>query len=487
MVKRRILAGAFGLAALLTPQIAVAEDVTPKNIIVMIADGAGYNMLAATRYWHGRGLAVDGGGWETAALSTYALRRDKDPLGAAQDPDLVYDSAKNWDAAPLAGDSECAEGYPVGWAGYEWNRCTYPDSAGTMSAMMTGIRAYNGALNVDGMAEAVQSVPEAAKAAGMRVGSISSVPFTHATVASGGGAHNEARGNYHEIAAELLRAGTLDILGGGGHPLFGGAGEPQPDPVIDEETGADERFAWLSPEDWAGVRDGSLGWTLVEDRADIQALATMPKDGRILMLPKVARTLQMERPPKMAEPGDPRQQVPGETPMTPGIPTLTEMTAAALTHLEGDAGLFLQVEGGAVDWAMHANFLGRAIEEQTDFDNAVRLVEAWVADPSNGSSWANTLVVVTADHDHMLFGPSADVPFQPVSNRGAGQLPGHIWWSGSHSNQLVPFFVRGAGSARLMAEADEIDRAVVNGQVVGRGKYLTQPEMGQVLLDLVVR
>lgn len=468
---------AAALLAASSPALAQEEAAEPKNIIVMIADGAGYNMLAATRYWNGAPLTADDRAWQRASLATYALRRDKDPLGTAQDEDIAYDSEASWDAEPLAGDSECAPGYPAGFAGYEWNRCSYPDSANTMSAMMTGVRTYNGAINVDGMAQPVQSVAEAANTAGRRVGSISTVPFSHATVASGGGAHNADRGDYHAIAAEMLGSETLDFIAGGGNPGFDGDGQPLAEGAPDAL-----RYRWISPESWTALRDGSSGWTLVEARSDIQALGETPRDGRVLVLPQVAATMQVER----GAPGIPdvRTSVPGDVAKLPTVPTLAEMTRAALTQLQNDEGMFLQIEGGAVDWAMHGNILGRAIEEYSDFDAAVRAVSDWVDDPANGSNWDNTLVIVTADHDHLLFGPDEDVPFQPVENRGPGELPGHKWWSGSHSNQLVPFFVRGAGAQRFIAAADEIDRAVVSGQVVGRGRYLTQPEMGAILLDL---
>ena len=51
-------------------------------------------------------------------------------------------------------------------------------------------------------------------------------------------------------------------------------------------------------------------------------------------------------------------------------------------------GFFLMVEGGAVDWASHANQPGRTIEEQIDFDEAVEAVVRWVRENSN---WGDTL------------------------------------------------------------------------------------------------
>ncbi len=61
------------------------------------------------------------------------------------------------------------------------------------------------------------------------------------------------------------------------------------------------------------------------------------------------------------------------------------MTGAALNVLDEDSdGLFLMVEGGAVDWASHANQSGRMIEEMLDFNAAVQEIIRWVHRHSNG-------------------------------------------------------------------------------------------------------
>ena len=96
---------AFVTALLLaTATPAIAADM-PKNVIVMIADGAGHNTLAATRFWTGRPLTMDTGPWVRASMATYGLRMQrKVPEGGdpyAQDPDAVYDPAKAWDTRPV--------------------------------------------------------------------------------------------------------------------------------------------------------------------------------------------------------------------------------------------------------------------------------------------------------------------------------------------------------------------------------------------------
>ena len=80
------------------------------------------------------------------------------------------------------------------------------------------------------------------------------------------------------------------------------------------------------------------------------------------------------------------------------------------------------IEGGAVDWANHANEPDRMIEEQIDFVKAVEAVVAWVDKHSN---WNDTLLILTADHEcGLLWGPDSDrVAFQPLADRGRARCP----------------------------------------------------------------
>ncbi len=102
-------------------------------------------------------------------------------------------------------------------------------------------------------------------------------------------------------------------------------------------------------------------------------------------------------------------------PLIDTVPTLEEMTKAALNILDDDPdGLFLMIEGGAVDWASHANQSGRMIEEHIDFDNSVQAVVDWVQKNSN---WGETLLIVTSDHETgYLTGPGSDPSWMPLIN-----------------------------------------------------------------------
>jgi alkaline phosphatase len=150
------------------------------------------------------------------------------------------------------------------------------------------------------------------------------------------------------------------------------------------------------------------------------------------------------------------------------VPSLATMTRGALNVLDNDEeGFFLMVEGGAVDWAWTvggAGYRGRAIEEQIDFNRSVEAVVDWV---EQFSSWEETLLIVTSDHEtgyvvgpnswqeeviefHPIFGTPIVVAegttMEPVKNNGQGNLPDLEVLTGNHTSMLVPLWAIGAGS-----------------------------------------
>src|SRR6202007_3001044 len=58
-------------------------------------------------------------------------------------------------------------------------------------------------------------------------------------------------------------------------------------------------------------------------------------------------------------------------------------------------GYFLMVEGGRIDHALHGTNAKRALEDTIAFDDAIKRALTLV-------DLKNTLVVVTADHDHTM-------------------------------------------------------------------------------------
>jgi alkaline phosphatase len=82
-------------------------------------------------------------------------------------------------------------------------------------------------------------------------------------------------------------------------------------------------------------------------------------------------------------------------------PSLAEMTTKAMDVLgKNSKGYFLMVEGGRIDHALHETTAKKALQDTVAFDNAIKagIDKARAADPD----LKNTLIVVTADHDHTL-------------------------------------------------------------------------------------
>ena len=471
-----------GACATLVPAAAQAAPI--ENIIVMISDGAGYNTQQAVRDWTGRPLTVDRPGFTGVAQSTYPLRTSTTPGSTAQDLNAVYSPAKAYDTAPVPGNSRVPgfTSYPAGFAGYEWSRATYPDSANTMSSMMTGVKTYNNAVNVNGAGTPLLSLPEAMHNAGKSAGVVTTVQFSDATSAAGGGAHAVARADHASIANEMFRSGVLSVIGGTGNPDFDNNGQRVSTPNYD----------WMPANLWGDLKSGgntsgsnAQGWNLVQDRATIQALAngTQASSAPLAMIAQAFDGTQEYRADPMGT--DVATYKPGQTPKLANTPTLSEMAYAALNKLGTNPnGLYLVVEAGGVDRAMHSNNFGRMIEEHQEFDQAVSDVIDWVNRFDTAATWDNTLLVVTSDHDHNLYGPDgATIPFQDIVDNGPGNLPGYRWFGPSHSNNLVPLFTYGAGSAGILPLADQLDTYVdVQGRSFGRGVYTDQAELGQYLL-----
>jgi alkaline phosphatase len=82
-------------------------------------------------------------------------------------------------------------------------------------------------------------------------------------------------------------------------------------------------------------------------------------------------------------------------------PSLADMTGKAIDALAArKQGFFLMVEGGRIDHALHATNARRALQDTVAFDDAIKLALDKMQQFDPGLK--NTLVVVTADHDHTI-------------------------------------------------------------------------------------
>jgi len=431
--------------AFATPATAGPKKPVAENVIVMIADGWGFNHDTAGSYYQYGG--IERRVWNRfptdLAMSTYEGYHEGDPCHG-----LGYDS-------------------DFAWGIFDYRTSCYTDSASAATAMATGVKTYNGAIGVDLNGDPLDNVLEAAEGYGKATGVITSVEWTHATPA-GFAAHNVSRNNYAAIGQEMVYDSALDVIMGAGHPWYGHSGEFLDTPNTFNYVGGEATWDALV----AGTAGGDADadgiddpWVLIQSRAEFQALATGPTPQRVLGTAQVYQTLQQSR-------GGDASADPFVVPLTQSVPTLAEMTKAALNILDNDPdGMFLIIEGGAIDWASHAHYSGRMIEEELDFAAAVGAVVDWVKANSN---WGETLLVVTADHETgYLNGPNSDPLWMPIVNNGAGTLPGMGWHSGNHTNSLVPFFAKGDAARMFKSYADHVDPVY--------GRYLDNTEMAQTL------
>jgi alkaline phosphatase len=430
IMKSQLTLGAVGVSTLLLAAgIAQAE---PKNIILLISDGMGFNAMRATDMYWGQYATFEGFPVE---------------LGMTN-----YEWDGSWDPVQF-------------WTDFNYPNIGATDSASAATAMYTGIKTDGGRILYDAPGEnRLTSIAEIAHFRGLATGAVSSVEFSHATPAAVY-AHNVSRNNYAEIANEMIYESGLDVILGCGNPDYDNSGQSA-DPQLDAKYvgGVDT---------WNDMLDGEVnGLQFVDDKADFDAMAdgSMPVPARIIGVPRVYQTLQYNRTGTGT--------LPYSDPFNADVPTLETFTKVALKALSQDPdGFFLMVEGGAVDWAGHGNWLARSIEEQTDFNNAVQAVIDWV---DQYSSWDETLVMVTADHETgHLWGP-IEGSFNPMIDNSVGFMPDHSWNSGSHTNQIVPFYARGVMSDLLLDHVDGNDPDAANFWLFS-GDYIDNTDLFPVM------
>jgi len=418
-----------------------------KNVILMIADGAGFNAFAAASYY------------EYGSLG-------KQPY----DEFAVKLACTTY---PIGADGR-ATGYdPVSrWSDFEWakKKGSYTDSAAAATALYTGVKTRPGAISVDPHGQPLTTIGQIAKATGRSVGVVTTVTLSDATPAALA-AHNVSRKNYVQIAREMIYGGVLDVIMGCGSPDYDALGNAL-------GQGNKNGYQFVAGErTWQALKSGTAAvrvgdaverWTLIESKEAFESLArgrVLPK--RLIGVPRTHKTLQYGAGNKAGEPYTP--------PMNPYVPTLETMTRGAINVLaQNDNGFLLMVEGGAVDCANHDNNLGRMIQEQIEFNRAVAAVIEWV---EKHGGWAETLVIVTSDHEcGCLWGPQSGQAegfggfvWDPIENRGAGQIPGHRYYSGGHTNALVPLYAQGAG-AKVFEE-------LIDGTDPIRGPYVDNTDV----------
>ncbi|MGJ8560182.1 MAG: alkaline phosphatase [Litorimonas sp.] len=340
----------------LAARIAYNPIKTPaKNVILFIGDGMGVSTVTAARIFEGQRLGKPG---EEHQLS--------------------------WESFPHTALSKT----------YNTNQ-QVPDSAGTATAMYTGVKTSAGVLGVGpevrrgdcaaAKAGALTSFWDVASDAGLRLGLVSSARITHATPAAAyahssernweydGELSDDARaGGCGDIAAQFVESNMIDVAMGGGRRSFQRDIDVQadyPDQMGRRTDGISLIDAWQMKNP-----DGKV----VFDTDGFDALVP-GRDERVLGL---------------FEPSHLKFSAANTGP--DADPSLADLTAKAIELLsaQGD-GYVLMVEGGRIDHAHHWGNAFNALSDTVAFAEAVAKADAMTSD-------ADTTIIVTADHSHVF-------------------------------------------------------------------------------------
>lgn len=278
------------------------------------------------------------------------------------------------------------------------------DSAPSMAAYMTGVKMKNevismqtgtiaspptaeGTSTCNDVAEnknkkPVETLLELAKAQGMGTGIVTTTRVTHATPATTY-AHVCHRDAENDIAAQLVPGGKgsgwgaynaklkdgVDVVLGGGLRQF----KPT---AANGGKRADGRDLVKEMQD--------QGYSFVSKGSDL-AKIDPAKTKKLLGLFNVSHmNYDLDRINKKID-----------------EPSLADMTTKAIDILQAkNKSFFLMVEGGRIDHALHDTNAKRALQDTVALDDAIKAAIDKVkqTDPE----LKNTLIVVTADHDHTM-------------------------------------------------------------------------------------
>ncbi|WP_421318488.1 alkaline phosphatase [Aeromonas veronii] len=321
-----------------------------KNVILFIGDGMGPTVLTATRLFK----VGEEGNLEMMKLPRSARIK------------TFSNDAQTTDSAPSMA------AYTTG---VKMNNEVIAMSSDTKAVApgkdVNGNKTVNNCSSDNG--KPVPTILELAKAAGKSVGAVTTTELTHATPAATY-AHICHRDAAYDIAAQAVPGGTgfNQALGDGVDVLMGG-GANHWTPYSASNKGGRNDNRDLTAE--MKVQ----GYSYVTTQSELAKVTS----GKVLGLfsSKSHLDYELDRVAK----GAANTQ-----------PSLSEMTAKAIDLLSKNSqGYFLMVEGGRIDHALHGTNAKRSLTDAVALDEAVKTALGKV-------DLNNTLIVVTADHDHTM-------------------------------------------------------------------------------------
>lgn len=387
-----------------------------KNVILFIGDGMGVSTVTAARILEGQRRGENG---EENVLSFETL------------PYLALSKT------------------------YNTNQQT-PDSAGTMTAMMSGIKSKAGVIGVNQTvtradcasskdAEIITFL-EQAEQAGMSTGVVSTARITHATPAATY-SHVPERNweDDHDLSEEAKMNGCKDIArqlvefpyGDGIEVAMGGGRRsfwPRnvADPENEGATGERDDGRNLTEEWVEKYENASFIW----NKSQFNAIDADATDHLLGLFSRSHMQYNYDIPDDIG-----------------GEPNIAEMTEKAIDVLDNNRkGYFLMVEAGRIDHGHHAGNAYRALDDTIALSDAIKIA-------MENTNPEETLIIVTADHSHVftIAGyPTRGNPIlgKVVSNDGKGEAESEYKLASDGMPYTTVSYANGLGFASLPVGGD---------------------------------
>jgi alkaline phosphatase len=387
------------------------------NFLDYKADGSAQFGCYVTSPTHDKNIPnVDA---QTVTIPRDSLLGGYDPMIAGPNP---------WTPGPLGArapgylkgqKADAADKAGIESVGRVLHACT--DSAPSAAEVVTGVKSYNNGLNVTDDGRFVPTLFHQLQNAGWKVGTVTSVPFDHASPAAMY-AHDVNRDDYQDLARDMfgLQGITQETMKEPLHPgldvvIGAGYGQVAVDKSLKDQgkNAAAGGNMYIADRDKAAIDVKNGGrYVVVETAAETNGAQSLraaaeraARDGHRLFGFFGSNVDHL-----------PYQTADGRYDPTNGIrgtaetysdedrlqnPTLADMTRAALGVLSAQPGrpFILFIEAGDVDFALHDNNLDNAIGAVFSGEEAVQAVIDWVEKNSN---WDESVLIVTADHGHYL-------------------------------------------------------------------------------------
>ena len=354
--------GAFGTAA-----HAAGEA---KNVIFFLGDGMGPVTVTAARIYKGeKELAAKPGSLASSERAKLTMQS----LPYAARVKTFSKDGQTADSAPSMAAS---------MTGVKMNNEVISMSADTVAYVPGGSSQYIDS-NENSTCPTTNGTPattllELSKAKGRSVGAVSTTRVGHATPATTY-AHICNRNGYNTIAEQSVpgHANYNAKLGDGLDVLMGGG---QRNYLSKTQVASSKRTDGVN----LVAAMQAKGYTYVNSGTQLSALNATSTPKLLGLFSSSEMAYELDRVNQKLD-----------------EPSLSQMTEKALDVLSSNAkGFFLMVEGGRIDHALHGTNAKRALEDTLAFDAAIASAMAYMEKKDPGL--ANTLIVVTADHDHAI-------------------------------------------------------------------------------------